>query len=51
MLGVRKTLGHDDVKTTMIYTHVLSHGSSGFPNPADAFCEEGSYADPHSMLG
>ncbi len=35
MLGVPKTLGHDDVKTTVIYTHVLNRGPSGVGSPAD----------------
>jgi len=32
---VQELLGHSDVKTTMIYTHVLQKGSLGVKSPAD----------------
>ena len=38
---VRELLGHRDVNTTMIYTHVLNRGPAGVRSPADRISYDG----------
>ena len=33
--SIQELLGHKDVNTTMIYTHVLNRGAKGVKSPAD----------------
>ena len=40
-------VGHNDVKTTMIYTHVLTRGLAGVRSPVDMLVQGDSYAHPH----
>jgi len=47
---IQELLGHKDVETTMIYTHVLRNGPSGVKSPLDRVGEAVRIPDKANML-
>jgi integron integrase len=48
---VQELLGHADVRTTMIYCHVLNRGGRGVQSPADRLAGSGYHVNPPAEAG
>jgi site-specific recombinase XerD len=48
---IQELLGHSDVKTTMIYTHVMKKGGRGIKSPLDQKLSWNKHASARTSIG